>query len=337
MDEVLERTHEESKAKQVMAVMLDARNGGVVGISQTPHVNFNKDQLPSRKALMNQILQAVYEPGSTIKPIVMAAAMERGLVADDEIFKCSAGSVRIGRKVIRDVHSYPLLTPRDIIIRSSNIGMSQVGLRFGKENLYNALREFSLGEKISLGLPGASAGILRHWKSWAEVDMATHAFGQGVAVTPLQMLGALSAIANGGVLPQIHIREDQESVGKRVISEEVSAKVKEMLVAVVEDDHGTGTNAKTPGVLIGGKTGTAQKASAEGGYQQKAYIASFLGFADTTSAGLGDILALYVIVDEPNNGKIYGGVLAAPAFQEIIEKTLRVLQARKAFSVGNNG
>lgn len=333
MDEVLQKTHIESKAKQVMAVMVDAKTGAILGLSQTPLLNFNSQKTISGKALMNQILQAVYEPGSTIKPIVMAAALENDLVDIDEEFKCAAGTVKIGRKVIRDVHSYPILDPKGIIIRSSNIGMSQIGLRFGKKRLYDSLRTFGFGEKISLGLPGASPGILRNWKTWAEVDMATHAFGQGVAVTPLQMLGALSAIVNGGILPKLHVRSDSslDVSGQRILRPEVAEQVKDMLVAVVEDAHGTGKQAQIPGVIIGGKTGTAQKAGEHGGYKAKSYIASFLGFADTKSVGLEEQLGLYVIVDEPNNGKIYGGVLAAPAFQEIIERTLRLLQARKVF------
>lgn len=335
MDSVIKKTHVNSKADKVMAVMADAETGEILALSQTPNVNFNSSNRLTVEDLKNPIIEEVFEPGSTLKPFVIAAALDHGLVDTKEIFDCSRNSFKIGRKIIKDVHFYPTLNLEGVLVRSSNIGMSRIGLRFSKDKLYNSLRKFGFGERISLGLPGASGGILRKPRTWAEIDLATHSFGQGVAVTSLQMLRAVSSIVNGGALPQLNLIRNNsiDSKNKRILTQETSLLVKEMMVKVVNSDHGTGKRARIENVIIGGKTGTAQKASPTGGYYKDKYIASFLGFADLVPNGLNRKLSLFVVVDEPKNGDIYGGVLAAPAFKEIVEKTIRLLQLRKVFEV----
>ena len=214
--------------------------------------------------------------------------------------------------------------------------MSRIGIRFSRDSLYGALKSYGFGERISLGLPGASAGIFRKPSSWAEIDLATHAFGQGIAVTALQMARAMSALVNDGMLPELKVILNKEvDAPVQVVSEKSAKLVKEMLVKNVELEEGTGNLARIDNVIVGGKTGTAQKASPKGGYYEDKYIASFLGFADLTKNGINKKIVTYVIVDEPNNGEVYGGLLAAPAFKEIVEKTIRLLQMREVFNNEN--
>jgi cell division protein FtsI (penicillin-binding protein 3) len=251
-------------------------------------------------------------------------------VSPGEIIDCESGRYPVGRHTIKDVHPYSLLTFRDVIIRSSNIGMTKIGMRLGKERLYSYLREFGFGQPSNLGLPGETSGIFRGVDSWATVDIATHSFGQGIAVTPLQMARAYAALVNGGSLPVLHVIDNGELPKRQVISTANAAKVRDMLVGVVEDEHGTGKNAAIKGVQIGGKTGTAQKARANGrGYQAGAYVASFIGFANSADLDLQEPLVLMVMIDEPRTNSIYGGTLAAPVFRKIMQRSLEHLMASK--------
>ncbi|MEZ4754466.1 MAG: penicillin-binding transpeptidase domain-containing protein [Bdellovibrionota bacterium] len=199
-------------------------------------------------------------------------------------------------------------------------------MRLGETQLYDYLQKFGFGQSTGLGLPGETSGILRALKSWATVDVATHSFGQGIAVTPLQMARAISAIANGGNLPELRVVKSYEPYTlTRVISERAAQDVREMMYGVVEDEHGTGKRARIEGLRIGGKTGTAQKPKIGArGYQAGAYIASFIGFVDARPLGYDKRLTLMVAVDEPNTTSIYGGTLAAPVFKRIIKRSLQL-------------
>jgi cell division protein FtsI (penicillin-binding protein 3) len=216
--------------------------------------------------------------------------------------------------------------------------MAKVGIRMGSDRLYQYLRKFGFGQTTNLGLAGESGGILRPVSSWAKVDVATHSFGQGVAVTPLQVVRAIAAIANGGVLPTLGvvINEGVIPQGTRVISEKAAAQAREMMYGVVENEHGTGGKAKLEGLRVGGKTGTAQKASPNGrGYQPGTYVASFVGFVDGSPVGVSRNLTAMVIMDEPHAKSIYGGTVAAPVFQKIMDRTFRFLATRHELGVGS--
>jgi cell division protein FtsI (penicillin-binding protein 3) len=323
MDEELEKGRKDANAKGAMAVLVDADSGEILSMSQSPSVNFNLKEVPSPQALHNQILESVFEPGSTMKPIVAAAAVEAGLFRPQDLINCESGAYRVGRHTIKDVHPSATISLFDVVVRSSNIGMTKMGMRLGAENLYQYLRSMGFGERSGLGLAGETRGILRHVKGWAPIDVATHSFGQGVAVTPLQMVRATSAIANGGLLPTLSIVRSQRREGKRILSAQTAQSVKEMMFGVVEDEHGTGHNARIKGVRIGGKTGTAQKALANGrGYAAGLYVASFIGFAEASSLGIKRRFTLFVMIDEPHARSIYGGTLAAPVFQRIMSRAL---------------
>lgn len=324
IDQELEAGRMKAKAKAAMAVLADAETGEILAMSQSPSHNFNEVSKDPKNELRNLLVEAVFEPGSIMKPIVTAQAIELGLTKASEIIFCENGKFKFGKHTINDVHPQGKLSVRDIVVRSSNIGMTKLGMRFGMDRLYKSLTDFGFGMPTNLNLDGESNGILRKIKNWSAIDVATHSYGQGVSVTPLQMVRAISAIFNGGYMIDLSLKKLNATQVKRhkILSPNTADEVTEMMYAVVEDEHGTGSKAKIPEVRVGGKTGTAQKASPKGGYMAKAYISSFIGFADATNLGVKKKLVLLVSIDEPNCGVIYGGALAAPVFQRAMSRIL---------------
>ncbi len=327
LDQELERGRRESRAKTTMGVLMDAETGEILAMGQAPAANFNVAKIAHKDQLKNLVVETIYEPGSTVKPLIAAAAIDAKLIGSAEMLDCGKGFMTVGRTTIKDVHPHARLSLFDVVVRSSNIGMSRVGFMFGKERLRDTLSHFGFGQSSNLGLPGSTAGILRPSKTWAHVDEATHSFGHGFAVTPLQVVRAVSAIANGGVLPQPYLFADRERPrAERVVSSTAAEQAREMMYAVVEDEHGTGRRAAIPGLRVGGKTGTAERVREGGrGYEDGAYISSFVGFTDGTSVGVSRTLSLIIVVDRPNTTSIYGGTLAAPVFQRVMQRTLQTL------------
>lgn len=323
----LQKTLLKHKAKKGIAILLDAETGELLALSQAPAANFNESQLKSRQDLMNYAIQAVYEPGSTFKPIVAAIALNKNLVHLDEIINTENGAFRIGRNTVKDVHGYKELSVQDVVVHSSNVGMSKIAFKMTKEELYQALRDFGFGQPTNLKLAGEGGGILRNYKTWAEIDFATHSFGQGVAVTALQLSRAFAALVNGGYLPNLELIKDGNTYKKQVLSPQTSQQIRDTLVKVVTD--GTGKNAEIDGLIVGGKTGTAQKARTDGrGYDQGAYLASFIGFADGSPIGINKRLVALIMIDEPHGGSIYGGTVAAPAFRRIMKQAFYLFGVR---------
>jgi cell division protein FtsI (penicillin-binding protein 3) len=337
MDEELELGRKKANAKQAMAVMIDSDTGEIVALSQSPSYNFNNPSQSSKHELRNLLVEAVFEPGSVMKPMVAAAAVDAGVVKPREMINCENGRFPFSKHTIKDVHPSGVIPFYDVVVRSSNIGMTKVGIRMGSGRLYSYLRKFGFGQSSKLGLPGESAGILRPEPSWSKVDVATHSFGQGVAVTPLQVVRAVAAIANGGMLPELSVVIDENGIpsASRIVSESAAQAAREMMYGVVEDEHGTGSNAVIPGLRVGGKTGTAQKASPHGrGYMAGAYVASFVGFADGAPLGVSRNLTTMVIIDEPRAKSIYGGTLAAPVFKKVVERSFKFLATKNQLGVG---
>ena len=331
VDEELEKGKETANAKAAMAVMMDAETGEILALSQAPGFNFNDGSIDSKDQLKNRVIETVFEPGSTMKPLVVAAALELGAIHETDVLDCESGRFRFGRNIIKDVHGYDRLSVEDVVVRSSNIGMSKIGILMGKDNLYKSLRAFGFGQAPGLQLPGETAGILRPVQRWSSIDVATHAFGQGVAVTAVQMVRAVSAIANGGTLPPVTlVVNNKPRTYRRIIKETTAEKVQTMMESVVQSERGTGKRARIEGVLIGGKTGTAQKAKEDGrGYAQGKYVASFVGYMKGASIGIDRTLTLIVVIDEPNTTSIYGGTLAAPVFQRIMNRSIATLKDRQ--------
>lgn len=333
LEEELLAGQEKAKAAAALGVLIDADTGEVLALGQSPSFNLN-DPIDV-KSLKNKIAETVIEPGSILKPIVAAAALDHFVVKPEEMIDCEQGKYRFAGKTIKDVKESGVISFSDVVVKSSNIGMTKVGVRLGKERLYHELRKFGLGEPSGLGLPGESGGILRSPKNWAMVDVATHSFGQGVAITPLQMVRAIAAIVNGGVLPKLSLKAESDLDGQRIISERAANLTKKMMIGVIDEEYGTGKAASIPGVIVGGKTGTAQKARKNGrGYEPGAYVASFAGFVEGEKIGVSKRLALVIMIDEPRGGVIYGGALAAPVFKKVMVRSLNYLATRKKLKGG---
>lgn len=325
VEEELNRGEQDGKAARVFGLVLDAENGELLALAQSSSFNPNVlDEITPRE-LKSAVLQDNFEPGSTLKPLVTAAALDAGVLNAGEMLDCENGSYRIGRHTIRDVHPQKVLSVGEVLVRSSNICMAKIGQRLGKERLYGALRNLGFGAPSGIELQGEAGGILRHQSKWSQVDEATHAFGQGISVTALQMAQAYGALANGGLLihPTIIKRNGEPVPSTRVFSRAHAAAVAEMLRGVTEGEHGTGRQAAIQGLTVFGKTGTAQKARVNGkGYDPDKILASFIGFVDGESIGVKRKLVMYVAVDEPAVRPRWGGTLAAPVFRRAMSRIL---------------
>ena len=340
LDEVIQFTAEYHLTKQVerykadsgMAVVMNPNSGEIYAMANVPQFNPNNYNKFTPETRKNNTVVSSYEPGSIFKPIVAAAALDDGIAQPHDKFFCENGSFKIGGKNIGEAsnHKYGSLSMQEIIAKSSNIGAIKIAQKLGKDSFYEYIRKFGFGEKTSIRLPGVSSGLLGKRKNWNERSLASISFGQEIAVTPLQMVVALSAIANGGTLMEPHIAKALMRDGKiikeikpkkirRVISEKTSRQMMEILKFVVE--NGTGKKAAIDGFEVAGKTGTAQKYITETqSYSKTEFISSFIGYAPADNPRL----AILVMIDNPK-GHHWGGVVAAPVFVKIVEKSLRHL------------
>lgn len=330
-----------SGAKNGMALVMESDTGKVLGMANYPSFNPNSYSRYSPAQLRNRAVSDSFEPGSTFKVFLVAAALEEKVIKPGDVFNCENGSYTIADRTIHDTHSYSRLSVADILKYSSNIGAAKIGARLGDERLFRYLRNFGFGERTGIDLPGESPGNLREKRHWYGVDLATISFGQGVSASALQLTSAVSAVANGGVLMKPYIverilddsgREVQRfepQALRRVISEDTSRKVARMMEGVTTSG-GTGTNAAVDGFRVAGKTGTAQKVDpVTHGYSATKRTASFIGFIPADKPKL----TILVVIDEPKTSP-YGGVVAAPAFREIALNALCYLKVTPQGATG---
>ncbi len=332
----------DSGAKAGIALVMEPQTGRVLAMANYPGFNPNTHQKYSQSLLRNRAISDSFEPGSTFKVFLMAAALEEKLVNPREMFDCGMGEYNIGGRTIHDTHKLGRTTVSDILKYSSNIGAAKIGGRLGQERLYHYLKGFGFGERNGVDLPGEASGNLRDNSQWFAVDLATISFGQGVTTTALQLASAISAVANGGILMKPYLVEkitDAESnvikqvtpeIRKRVVSEE-TAKAVALMMEGVTGEGGTGTKAAVDGFRVAGKTGTSQKVDpVTHGYSVNKRIASFVGFVPMDKPRL----TILVVIDEPKTSP-YGGVVAAPAFGAIARQTLCYLKATPDATVQN--
>jgi cell division protein FtsI (penicillin-binding protein 3) len=328
----LSRTVQKWGAKGGFAIAMDPSTGKVLALAVYPSYNPNQFLQARAKAWRNRAVADIFEPGSMFKTFLAAAALEEKIVRPTDSFYCENGSYTVYDRTIHDHSKHGWLTFQQIIKFSSNIGASKVGEKMGKDRFYRYIKAFGFGEKTQIGLPGEGKGILHHPRYWSPVALDTISFGQGVSVTGIQMISALSAIANGGFLMKPLIVEKmtdekgrvvqsfQPEVVRRVLTGETAKKVAALLKTTTERG-GTGEGAVPAGFEVAGKTGTAQKADAlMKGYAEDRYTSGFMGFAPAEDPRL----AVLVVIDEPQEN-IYGGTVAAPAFKGIVEKVLPYL------------
>jgi cell division protein FtsI (penicillin-binding protein 3) len=304
-----------------MAVVVRVETGEILALAHYPYFNSNNPQDSKASARRNRAALDIFEPGSTMKPFVFAAALEQKVIDPNKVFDCENGKWTLRGKTIRDTHPYRWLSANRVLRYSSNIGSAKIGLALGAQPYYTALRKLGFGERPGLGLPSESPGMLRQPKEWSEFDLATISFGQGIGVTSLQMAKAYLCLANKGVMKPLRLvvepPMETQTETERVFSTKTAETVLSMMREVVEED-GTGKVARIPGVSMAGKTGTAQKV---GGTAGKGYgegiVASFVGLVPAEKPEF----LFMVAVDEPTP-VTYGGIVAAPAVRDIAIKTL---------------
>ncbi|MEW6589822.1 MAG: penicillin-binding protein 2 [Pseudomonadota bacterium] len=309
-----------NKAKGGSIVVLDAKTGEILALANQPVFNPNNRRDYRPGPMRNRAVIDTFEPGSTIKPFVAAAALERGLFRPDTVID-TPETWRVGNKLVRDVHPHPQMTVREIIQKSSNVGSVKMAMAMTPEQYWEALNRSGFGQLPGSGFPGETAGRLRNAAGWKPIEHATMAYGYGLSVSLLQLTRAYMAFANDGeVMPLSFLRrEPQEISGVRVFSPAVAREVRGMMEAVTQEG-GTGQRTRVPGYRVAGKTGTAHKL-VDGRYAPDRYLSSFVGMAPASNPRL----IIGVVVDEPSGGVYYGGSVAGPVFAQVMAASLRQL------------
>jgi cell division protein FtsI (penicillin-binding protein 3) len=322
----------QTRAAAGTAIVMNPNTGEILAMANWPRFNPNKPGESSGEARMNRAVSAMYEAGSTFKVITLASALNEGVIRADEVFDCENGRVYVGGKRIRDHKPFGLLSVAQILALSSNVGAIKVALRLGPPKFYEYIRAFGFGEHTGIELPWESHGMLQPVEDWHSYMIGPIAMGQGIGLTPLQLVTAISAVANGGLLYRPHIvsdlRRGEHSIGmsgaedaaepKRVISPEAAATMRQLMEGVVL--KGTGTRAHLDGWTSAGKTGSAQRIDpATGRYSTSQLIASFTGFAPINDP------AVAILVSLDSVGHHEGGEVAAPVFKRIAEQVLAYL------------
>lgn len=315
-----------NRAEAGSAVILDVHTGEVLAMVNQPAYNPNNRENLKSSHLRNRAVTDVFEPGSTIKPFTVAAALESGRFHPDTVVDTHPGRLRIGHKTIHDFRDYGLIDVSTVIQKSSNVGASKLALSISPERLWQMFASVGLGGDTGSGFPGEPAGLLTDYGAWHDIERATVSYGYGLSVTALQLARAYAALATDGrPLPVTFLRRDPAeaaelaSMYQPMVSQKNLRAVRHMLERVVEKG-GTGTRAAVPGYRIAGKTGTVKKSGA-GGYVEDSYLALFAGIAPASNPRL----AMVVVVNEPRGEKYYGGAVAAPVFSRVISGALRML------------
>ena len=301
-------------------VVLDIHTGEVLAIANQPTYNPNDRSQYSVERYRNRAITDIFEPGSSIKPLVIAAALESGQYRPSSVIDTAPGYVVVGPKTIEDSRNLGRVSLTTILARSSNVGVTKVAMSLEPDQLWDTMTHFGLGSLTSSGFPGESAGLLTHFNHWRPISQATLAYGYGISVTPLQLVQAYSAIGGDGVMhPVSLVALDSPGDGERILSKDSATAVRRMLEEVVRPG-GTGTKAAVTGYRVAGKTGTAWK-FATGGYSKDKYISIFAGLAPASDPRL----AAVVVIDEPTGELYYGSDVAAPVFSEVMSESLRLL------------
>ncbi len=310
------------QAKSVSAVVLDVKTGEVLAMVNQPGFNPNGSRSNRNGRLRNRVMTDTYEPGSTMKPFIVAAGLDMGVINEDATFDTSPGYYSIGRHMVRDHHNNGVIDLITLLQKSSNVGASKIALDMESADLFEFMSNLGFGHGSAINFPGEAAGQLNDFNRWAKIDQATLSFGYGLSVNTLQLAKAYAALGNGGVMNEVTMfKTDKPMASKRIMSRDSADAVIHMLESVTAKD-GTAPKAAVEGYRVAGKTGTVKKYSGgASGYEEKRYRAVFAGVAPAQNPRL----AVAVVVDEPAAGKFYGGDVAAPVFSEVMSGGLRLL------------
>jgi cell division protein FtsI (penicillin-binding protein 3) len=309
-----------NKAKAGSVVVLDAVTGEILALANYPSYVPDKRRNLSGEQLRNRAMTDTFEPGSTMKPITIAMALEAGRVKPQTLVETSPGRFNIGGFTISDTHNNGILSVEGVIQKSSNIGALKIAQKMSPQEMWNTYTALGYGQKPQVQFPGAVTGRLRPWKNWRPVEQATMAYGYGLSASLFQMAQSYTSFAHDGqIIPVTMLKSDQPAVGVRVFSSETAASVRKML-QMAAAPGGTGPLAQTLGYSVGGKSGTAHKQVGKG-YASNKYRSWFTGMAPIDRPRV----VVCVMIDEPSNGQHYGGAVAAPVFSEVVQQSLRIL------------
>ena len=308
------------KARAGSAVVLDVRTGEVLAIVNQPSFNPNDRGDRSSRHFRNRAVTDVMEPGSTIKPFTVAAALHAGIVDPDSVLDTRPGFLKVGRHTVWDVRNYGVIDVRRVIKKSSNVGAGMLALELPPGDMWQMFHRAGFGTSTESRFPGEVRGTLTDFVDWRDVHRVTLSFGYGLSATALQLARAYAAFGNDGVLPDVSfLKTSATSSGTRAMPASIAAQILVMLEEVVEPG-GTGGRARVAGYRVGGKTGTTRKSEA-GGYSEDRYHSAFAGLAPMSAPRL----SVVVVIDEPGGEAYYGGAVAAPVFSDIVDGSLRVL------------
>ena len=316
----LKQAVQENAAHGGSVVVLDIQTGEVLAMVNQPAFNPNdrEQYLPSR--YRNRATNDFFEPGSSIKPFVVAAGMKTGRYHSDTLIETGPGTLRVGIKTVKDKHNLGTIDVRTVLEKSSNVGVVKIALTLKPQEMWSMLHDLGFGSVTGSGFPGESAGILTGFEHWRSIGQATMAYGYGLTVTPLQLAQAYAVLGAGGIRRPVSLRRvDVPPEGERVMDEANARELVQMMESVVSE-AGTARRAAVMGYRVSGKTGTSWKAQ-DGGYNSTKYMAVFGGVVPASNPRL----AALVLVDEPSAGKFYGGDVAAPVFSEVMSGALRLL------------
>lgn len=317
----LARAMELHSAQSGSIVVLDVRTGEVLAVVNQPGYNPNDRSQYSGERSRNRAILDIHDPGSSIKPITIASALESGAVDFDTIIDTTPGFITVGTKPIKDTESLGPISLETLLARSSNVGATKVAMRMEPEQQWELLTRFGFGSLTGSGFPGESQGLLSHYRDWRDISRATISYGYGLSVTPLQLARAYAALGNEGVLmPVSLLKSDEPGPGTRAVSKQVADFVVGLMERVVQPG-GTATLAAIPGYRVAGKTGTAWKYAGDGSYNQEKYLSYFAGLVPASNPRL----AAVVVIDEPTQRDYYGGKVAAPVFAAVMREALRTL------------
>ena len=317
---ILKKIVTDFNAQGGSAVVIDVKTGEILAMVNSPSFNPNNRAGVKPQQMRNRSLVDVFEPGSTMKPLTMSAALESGKWRPEMIIDTNPGYITIQGKVLKDHNNYGVIDLTKVIAKSSQVGTVKIAMSMEPNAVRNMFHRFGLGQATGTGFPGESVGVLPSYQRWRDLDRATLAFGHGVSVTTLQLAQAYSVFANHGIRrPVSLLRQDGIKSGEQAVPEAVVQQVIPMIEAVTQPG-GTGTRARVPGFRVAGKTGTVRKLG-PGGYSKDRYVAMFAGIAPVSDPRY----AMAVMIDEPASGKYYGGEVAAPVFGQLMQGVLQLM------------
>ena len=316
----LKAVMKEHNAHSATAVVLDVKSGEVIAMVNQPSFNPNNRQQLRRSSMRNRAVTDVFEPGSTMKPFIVASALQDGRYLPETPVSTSPGWMRVGVNTVRDVHDYGQLDVSGVIRKSSNVGISKIALSLPAEQIWTLLTELGFGAQTYSGFPGEASGLLSYHGGWNAIETATLSFGYGVSVTALQLAQAYAVLATDGIKRSVTFLRDGEVTEERRIMPAIIAREVRNMLEQAAGPNGTAPLAQVAGYRVAGKTGTVKKATA-GGYTSKQYLAVFAGMAPASDPRF----VMVVMVDDPSNGKYYGGQIAAPVFSKVMAGALRLM------------